>query len=146
MPSTVELIATGLCGIVAGALTFVSFVDTRALRKLAAEEDETTLKRFFPVWWPFGRDLMLPLLLTAAGSHVMAYLSSRRPLWLCTGAVVFSIGPYTGLVLGEDIAALRKAGTEEVTSITRRFCMLHHPRCVASMVSFAVSLGALKGE
>lgn len=53
------------------------------------------------------------------------------------------IGPYTGIVLGEDIEALRKSNCEEVEETTRRFCRMHHLRLLAAGVGFGLSLVAL---
>mmetsp|Transcript_88318 Transcript_88318/g.258138 ORF Transcript_88318/g.258138 Transcript_88318/m.258138 type:complete len:148 (+) Transcript_88318:82-525(+) len=144
MASTAELAATGCAGVLAGAFVFVSAVDTRTLSKIASSGDADTLKKFFPVWWPCGRDCMLPLLLSVAGSHAAAYWASKRPCWLYTGAAAFAIAPYTALVLGEDIKSLMKAGSDEVCVTAQRFCMLHQPRLLVALGTFVASLAALR--
>eukprot|EP00443_Scrippsiella_acuminata_P127589 CAMPEP_0115635722 /NCGR_PEP_ID=MMETSP0272-20121206/33278_1 /TAXON_ID=71861 /ORGANISM="Scrippsiella trochoidea, Strain CCMP3099" /LENGTH=171 /DNA_ID=CAMNT_0003072661 /DNA_START=47 /DNA_END=563 /DNA_ORIENTATION=- len=143
MASDSELAAAGLAGVVAGALTFVSAVDARTLTALATEGDEVTLRKFFPVWWPAGRDLMAPLLLATGAAHAAAYRSTRKPLWMGTGAAIFGIIPYTAFILGEDIAALRRADSDEVCSTARRFSLLHQPRMVVALLAFGASLVAL---
>ncbi|CAM9976355.1 unnamed protein product [Discosporangium mesarthrocarpum] len=138
-----KVAATGAAGIAAGALTFVSFVDTRTYVGLVNSGEEATVKKLFPRWWPNGRDLMVPVVALCTLTHGVAYWASGDPSWLWSGALLFSIGPYTKLVLGEDIEGLRKAGTKDVAAMTRRFCSMHHLRLVAAAAAFAVSLFAL---
>lgn len=144
MVSDAELVATGCSGILAGAFVFVSAVDSRTLWTVAAKGDESLLKAFFPVWWPYGRDCMLPLIISVALSHAAAYRTTRRPTWMYTGMAAFAIAPYTALVLGEDIKALMKAGSGEVCATARSFCLLHQPRLVAALLTFGFSLAALR--
>mmetsp|Transcript_53218 Transcript_53218/g.158621 ORF Transcript_53218/g.158621 Transcript_53218/m.158621 type:complete len:147 (+) Transcript_53218:55-495(+) len=144
MASRTEFAAAGVAGLLAGALTFVSAVDARTLYKLASNGDETTLRNLFPIWWPNGRDLMLPLVLGTSSMHAAAFWVSNRKGWLATGAAILAIGPYTGLVLGEDIAALQKADSQEVCRTARHFSLLHHPRTVAAMLAYLTSLAFLR--
>ncbi|KAG8471211.1 hypothetical protein KFE25_009632 [Diacronema lutheri] len=138
-----KLLATAASGLLAGALTFVSFVDTRTILRLVHEGESKLVTRYFSVWWPNGRDLMLPLVLTTGALHGAAYALTSELGWLWTAAAATSIGPYTRVVLGEDIAALRDAGTAKVATIARRFCMLHHPRTLIAAATFAVALRSL---
>ena len=137
-PST--LAATGLAGIVTGALAFVSAVDTRTLLKLADSGQERVLQQLFPIWWPNGRDLMLPLLLVTAAAHGWAFGATRDQAWLGTGGLVLAIAPYTKFVLGEDIAKLRAATSQDVQQITHSFCFWHHPRLLMALGAFGCSL------
>lgn len=143
MATRTEVAATGFAGLLAGALTFVSAVDARTLTRLAAEGDETTLRSLFPLWWPNGRDLMLPLIMATSSLHAAAYWLSDRKAWIGTGMAVFAIAPYTVLVLGEDIQALRKAESQEVCRTARHFSLLHHPRTVMALLAYGGSLALL---
>ncbi|KAJ1615995.1 hypothetical protein T492DRAFT_851156 [Pavlovales sp. CCMP2436] len=102
------------------------------------------VSKLFAVWWPNGRDLMLPLVLLTAAMHGAAYAATTELCWLGTCVAALSIGPYTALVLGEDIAALREAGMTEVAAIARRFCRLHHPRTIIAAVTFGFAIQRLK--
>jgi len=144
--STVIAVATGFSGILAGCLTFGSFVDTRAINLLVEAGEESVIKKFFPYWWPCGRDLMVPLLLLTTTAHALAFAVTREMSWLLTGAASLSIGPYTAIVLGEDIAKLRSAETKEVANIARSFCRLHHPRTVIAGTVLMIALRAGAGR
>eukprot|EP00656_Telonema_subtile_P026631 TRINITY_DN28612_c0_g1_i2.p1 TRINITY_DN28612_c0_g1~~TRINITY_DN28612_c0_g1_i2.p1 ORF type:complete len:129 (-),score=25.78 TRINITY_DN28612_c0_g1_i2:419-805(-) len=114
---------------------------TQTLLILVRENDEAAVRKLFQIWWPKGRDLMLPLILTATATHLGAWIASGWDhLWLLTGFLIMSIGPYTGLILAEDIEALRRADTKGVASITRRFCRLHHPRLVPALLGVLINL------
>ena len=134
-----ELFATFMAGLVAGAMTFVSAVDTRTLLEL----DEPSVKKIFPVWWPFGKQLMVPLLGITTFSHVLAFVSSSNVAWLISGSFIMLIGIFTGVVLREDIAVLRKASSTETRSITAHFCMYHHFRLFFSIIGFVIALVTL---
>jgi hypothetical protein len=137
------LLAAASSGVLAGCLTFVSFVDTRTINKLIDAGEEQLVSKLFQVWWPCGRDLMLPLVLVTSGLHGAAYAATGSSRWLFTGLGALSIGPYTAIVLGEDISALRKSDIKHVATIGRRFCRLHHPRsCIAGIV-LAFSMRAI---
>lgn len=135
--------ATGLAGITTGCLTFVSAVDVRTLLTHVEQDSIDLIKKQFAVWWPCGRDLMVPLVSLCSVSHGTAYAVTKQNRWLISGLLLFSIGPYTGLVLGEDIGTLRKAESTQVAETTRRFCALHHVRTVLAMTAFAMSLVGL---
>lgn len=141
-----EVAAVGLAGVATGALTFVSFVDTRTYLKLASTEEEETIKKMFPIWWPNGRDLMAPLVVLGSIAHGVAYWNSGDQAWLLSGGLMFSIGPYTQFVLGEDIEGLRNADGKNVGDMTRRFCTLHHVRTVAACIVFASGLCTLSNR
>ena len=83
---------------------------------------------------------MLPLIVTTFVSHVAAYFATGELTWLLSGGIAMSIGPYTGVILGEDIAALRAADSKGVGEITRRFCRLHHPRTIIGLTAFVINL------
>jgi len=111
--------------------------------RLAKDGDEVTLRSLFPVWWPNGRDLMLPLLMVTSTFRAAAYWVSDRKGWLYTGATVFGIAPYTKFVLGENIVKLRQADSQEVCKTARRFSLLHHPRLAAVLLAYGGSLAML---
>ena len=137
-----KIAATGIAGMTAGALAFVSFVDTRTFLQLAGKDPEV-IRKLFPYWWPNGRDLMAPLAATGTAAHVAAAVMSGQRIWAVGGTMLFGLLPYTMLVLGEDIKGLMDANPEEVATRTKRFCRLHHVRLVAAMSAFGVGLYAL---
>lgn len=166
------ILATGFAGIVTGCLTFVSFVDTRAFLAHLSDDgtgsdgtsssdnnnetNETTVasaattngnaglvRAHFRVWWPYGRDLMMPLLLATTAFQGATWHATRDRQWLASGAVLFAIAPYTFLVLGEDIEKLRTSSDGDVAETARRFCRLHHVRLVMAIAGFGMSLVGL---
>ena len=126
-------------GLLAGALTFVSFVDTRTYLTLCnSPETSSHLKDIFPIWWPAGRDLMVPLLIMAATSNGFAYWVNNGG-WQYVVAIccMVFIGLWTAVVMGEDIGKLMRA--KEMKSIrrsTRKFCTLHHVRLVVALAAY----------
>lgn len=140
---TSVLVATASSGILTGCLAFGSLVDARTITALVDAGETDTIKRWFGVWWPNGRDLMVPLVLVAAGLHGAAFTATGNLTWLCTGAATVSILPYTALVLGEDISALRKADATDVKVRARRFCLLHHPRTIVAAATLGLALRGL---
>ena len=92
------------------------------------------------MWWPFGKQLMVPLLGVTTVSHGLAFVSSSNVAWLVSGSCIVSIGVFTGVVLREDITALRKANTTETKSITTHFCNYHHFRLILSFIGFTIAL------
>eukprot|EP00562_Extubocellulus_spinifer_P006242 CAMPEP_0178516236 /NCGR_PEP_ID=MMETSP0696-20121128/24997_1 /TAXON_ID=265572 /ORGANISM="Extubocellulus spinifer, Strain CCMP396" /LENGTH=198 /DNA_ID=CAMNT_0020146481 /DNA_START=55 /DNA_END=651 /DNA_ORIENTATION=+ len=173
----IPLIATGLSGIVTGSLAFASAVDTRSFllhlssssassedqdeeeKKAADDDDGATglIVKHFQVWWPCGRDWMVPLIGTTTLANLAAWFVASRsaggsssatasPSTWCWGAaatMIGLIGPYTGFVLMEDIDKLRTSSTEEVEVTTRRFCNLHHPRLGMALVGYGFALFGL---
>lgn len=113
-----------------------STVDTRTLLEL----EESSVKRDFPVWWPCGKQLIAPLVGATTVSHGLAFVMSSNTNWLISGLSIIAIGPYTAVMLREDIAALRKASTIETRGITAHFYLYHHFRLVLAVVGFGVSL------
>jgi Domain of unknown function (DUF1772) len=99
------IVATGLAGLVAGSLSFGSFVDVRTLLHLVRDDDndddddetvnaETkqknidTVAHLFPVLWPFGRDWMVPLMAVTSVAHFGTYYfccSSKTTTTSCCG-------------------------------------------------------------
>lgn len=132
--------ATGLAGLIAGGMSFVSFVDVRSFLQHVDSNNTETAKSHFQKWWPCGRDYMVPLLGTTMLAHLVAWFQTGDLTWLASGGTLVIIGPYTKLVLGEDIEKLRKSSSDEVATTARRFCNLHHIRLVLAVTGYSVSL------
>lgn len=142
------LAATGVAGVITGCMTFASAVDARSFLQHVDKKNTDLAKAHFQVWWPCGRDLMVPLVLCAGATHGAAYLACAdgdpdKAWWAVSGACLLSLGPYTKLVLGDDIEKLRAASGEEVEQTTRRFCMMHHVRLGLAATAFGLSLVGL---
>jgi Domain of unknown function (DUF1772) len=135
--------ATGLAGIVAGSLTFVSAVDTRSFLQHVTNDRTDLILSHFGVWWPYGRDWMVPLLFSTSVAHAVAYGTTKDKNWALSGILIMLVGPYTKVVLMEDITTLRKADATEVKETITRFCKLHHVRLVLAMVGLGLSLVGL---
>lgn len=141
--------ATALNGLLAGSLAFVSAVDVRTLLKHVEDENDdvaiSVARRHFQVWWPYGRDWMVPLLVSASIANAVAwYMTDKDNRWAAAGICSFLLGPYTGIVLGEDIQALRKSSSGgAVQATTKRFCLLHHVRLGIVGIGFGLSLFGL---
>mmetsp|Transcript_34506 Transcript_34506/g.83516 ORF Transcript_34506/g.83516 Transcript_34506/m.83516 type:complete len:154 (-) Transcript_34506:1946-2407(-) len=135
--------ATACAGVATGCLTFVSAVDVRSFLSHVKNDKVDVIKHHFPVWWPYGRDLMIPVLLSGVISNIMAFRLTNHVNFAYTASLIGCIGPYTGIILGEDIEALRKSNDEEVGETARRFCKLHHVRLVAAAAGFGMALVAL---
>jgi hypothetical protein len=160
--------ATGIAGVITGCLTFVSAVDARSfLAHVKGDQKNNNtdiIQRHFPIWWPNGRDLMVPLIAASTLCHGWAYYSYSYSTkstttsttsnntnithpnnlnWAISGLLLMLIGPYTAVVLGEDIETLRKADSTEVEETTKRFCRLHHVRLVLAVAGFGLSLFGL---
>mmetsp|Transcript_12326 Transcript_12326/g.34841 ORF Transcript_12326/g.34841 Transcript_12326/m.34841 type:complete len:167 (+) Transcript_12326:267-767(+) len=153
-------IAAFLNGAHAGALGFVSCVETRTLGALAdgIERGHEVLPaemvpRFFAVWWPHGRDMMAPLGLAATAAHVAAFREAgqagHRQWLLCAGLVFFSL-PWTMVLMGESISELQalkgRGAAPRIVAMIRTFCWRHHLRTITSAAAFALSLGLLEGR
>ncbi|CAB9520068.1 expressed unknown protein [Seminavis robusta] len=134
---------TAFAGIATGCLTFVSFVDARSFLTHVDKNENDLIQRHFPVWWPNGRDLMVPVLLSGAASNTLAYLRTNHVHFAITAGLLGLIGPYTAIILGEDIEALRQSDLKEVGETARSFCNLHHPRLIAAAAGFGLALVAL---
>ena len=134
-------------GIVAGFLSGVTFLSTRTFESLVAKKEAETIKKLFPIWWPFGKSFMVPALLFNLLTHITTYYVTGNKLWILTGCTIFSIGPYTAFVMNEDIETLRgnKNGAnenndEDVFKFTKSFCKSHHLRLFLALIAYCTSL------
>lgn len=132
--------ATATAGLAAGALTFVSLVDTRALLEHVRAGRVELIRVHFAAWWPAGRDMMVPLISACALTHVAAFAATRDPAWLAGGACLFAIVPYTKTVLAKDIATLIEGKPENTGRATTRFCRLHHVRTGLAAAGFGIAI------
>ncbi|CAJ1962282.1 unnamed protein product [Cylindrotheca closterium] len=137
------ILGTAFAGVATGCLTFVSFVDVRSFLTHVEEDRTKMIQDHFPVWWPYGRDLMVPVLLAGTISNLTAYYQTKDIKFAITSGLICFVGPYTGIVLGEDIETLRKSDPADVAETTRRFCNLHHVRLVVAATGFGFALTAL---
>lgn len=136
--------ATSLAGLMTGALAFVSAVDVRSfLKHVESEEGKALARQHFQVWWPYGRDFMVPLVGAAATANAVAWRMTKDKAWAVSGLLVFLVGPYTAIILMEDINKLSNSSGEELKEVTVRFCMLHHVRTVLAASGFGVALFSL---
>ncbi|KAJ3344685.1 hypothetical protein HDU83_004943 [Entophlyctis luteolus] len=140
--------ATFANGTAFGALSFVSFVDTRMLFALSAKNDASAVKSVFPIWWPLGRDFMAPLGILGIGLNAYSFYGTGDPIWLVPATTSFGIIVWTASVMGNAIKNLRQS--EEKDSVAKgtpndvaKFCLYHHVRTVLAGVGFCVSLFAL---
>jgi hypothetical protein len=86
---------------------------------------------------------MLPMLFSSVLSNLVAYRMTSDGKFAIGAALLGCIGPYTGVVLKEDIELLRSESCEEVKETTKGFCRLHHFRFVVAGVGFGLSLVGL---
>ena len=137
--------ATAFAGIVMGCLTFVSFVDVRSFIMHLNNKKIELIQMHFPIWWPCGRDLMVPLLGCGTLCNAFAaYYYYPSINFVVSSTLLALIGPYTKFVLGEDIETLRKlSNPSQIDETARRFCNLHHVRLVAATIAFGFALVAL---
>ena len=144
LETALPLTAVLASGITTGFLTAVTFLDVRTFKALVAKKDADTIKKLFPIWWPFGKSFMVPSLAFNLITHLGTYALTRNKLWILTGCIIASIGPYTGIVMSEDIETLRgnkkEIMDEDVFSFTNSFCKLHYPRMFLALFSFGTSL------
>jgi hypothetical protein len=133
-------IATAFSGLCAGAMSFVSFVDCRSFVDHLQKQNTDLVVAHFQVWWPNGRDLMVPLIGCNIVSHAAAWVLTRDKVWIVSAACLGMIGPYTKIVLGEDIQALRSSSKAEVDITAKRFCKLHHARLAMASAGFFLAL------
>ena len=66
------ILTTATGGIVTGCLTFVSFVDALSFPSHLQKKNNDLIESHLAIWWPYGRDLMKPLLLSAVVCNAMA--------------------------------------------------------------------------
>ena len=135
--------ATALAGICTGSLAFVSAVDARSLLRHVSNQDTDLVKQHFSVWWPNGRDWMVPLLGLTTLANAAAWRATGSACWGYAALAICGIVPYTVFVLGEDIEALRRSDANEVAKTTERFCARHHARLGMAAVGFGLSLFGL---
>jgi hypothetical protein len=137
-----------------GALLFVGAVDARTFLALADKKDAavsaTIFRHFLPIWWPNGRDMMLPLGVIALLANVKAYFhpktKSTKHYWLVPTATHGLILGWTGLVMSESIRKLLEGKEGEVSSVVRTFCYLHMPRILFAGVGMVFSTLALAND
>jgi hypothetical protein len=150
LQSALPLTAVVASGITTGVLTGVTFLDVRTFKALVAKKDADTIKKLFPIWWPHGKSFMVPSLAFNLLAHLGSYAVTSNKLWILTGCVIASIGPYTGIVMSEDIETLRgnkkEIGDEDVFNFTKSFCKLHYPRMFLALFSFGTSLCLLTNK
>ena len=127
----------------------MSAVDVRSFLRHIREKPDAdgelgvaSLRTHFAEWWPCGRDYMVPLIATCAIAHTAAYATTDDIAWVIGGTGIAVIAPYTALVLGEDIQALRSADDKQVESNAKRFCYLHHVRTGLAVAAFASAIVA----
>ena len=137
------LTGTAFAGIATGGLAFVSAVDARSFIAHVDQERADVLQTHFQVWWPHGRDLMLPTLICGVLGNSAAWWMTSDSKFAWAAGLVGSVGVYTGVILGEDIQELRKSNPTQVYETARRFCNLHHVRLVLAGSAFALSLVGL---
>lgn len=138
--------ATAVAGIATGALAFASAVDVRTLLQHFHDDADVASKMVqyhFPVWWPNGRDFMVPVVISGVITNLWAYRAVADTRFALTAGLIGFLGPYTALVLGEDIETLRSSKSDRVEVTTRRFCWLHHVRLAVAATGFCVALSAL---
>ena len=95
-------------GVVTGFLSGVTFLDVRTFNSLVAKKDAETIKKVFLVWWPFGKSFMVPALAINLCTHLGSYFVTQNKLWILTGCVISSIGPWTALVMKEKLKMRNK--------------------------------------
>mmetsp|Transcript_2483 Transcript_2483/g.5831 ORF Transcript_2483/g.5831 Transcript_2483/m.5831 type:complete len:204 (+) Transcript_2483:58-669(+) len=150
--------ACALQGIHVGALLFCSFVDTKALRKLAEEEDEgegkeeekktTALETFLPVWRNAESDFMAPLTVVCAATHSACFHVTGDWSCLLSAGISLATIPYTMLFMNRDIGQLFKAipikgeakRTHSWKQMLSSFTVKHHARSLANWISLCLAL------
>ena len=132
-------------GITSGFLAAVSFLDARTFAELVNKKDAETIKKLFPIWWPYGKAFMVPNLAFNVLAHIGTYAVTGQSMWILSGCIIASIGPYTAFMMKEDIETLR--GTKQKTlsdndvyAFTKSFCRAHHARLVLALFSFGTSI------
>ena len=137
------LFGTAMAGVATGSLAFGSFVDVRSFLEHVKTHKTSLIQQHFSVWWPFGRDYMVPVLVCGTVANITAYVQTSHVNFAYAAGLIALIAPYTSIILGEDIEALRKSNVKEVAATTKRFCQLHHPRLVIAATAFGLALVAL---
>jgi hypothetical protein len=163
VPTLTKVAAVGLVGIQAGALCFGSFASARTFLILITDpkdpkkpnkEGVELVKKFFPTWWPCGRDFMAPLALLTSlagfaayhksnGSGISEVVTKRDPTWLIIAGSSLFMLPYTALVMGSDINNLREGSTADAAKTINSFCNKHHVRTAIASSAFVLGLVTL---
>jgi hypothetical protein len=123
-------------------MLFVSAVDAQMLGSLCNKKNDAVIKTIFPIWWPFGRNLMAPLSLASTFAHAAAYAATEQPKWAIASVLVFSTIVWTVTAMNEAITELRASDSNQVLVSTRRFCAMHHLRLLVSCSAYAMVLFA----
>eukprot|EP00549_Striatella_unipunctata_P021125 CAMPEP_0118680914 /NCGR_PEP_ID=MMETSP0800-20121206/4642_1 /TAXON_ID=210618 ORGANISM="Striatella unipunctata, Strain CCMP2910" /NCGR_SAMPLE_ID=MMETSP0800 /ASSEMBLY_ACC=CAM_ASM_000638 /LENGTH=155 /DNA_ID=CAMNT_0006577141 /DNA_START=53 /DNA_END=520 /DNA_ORIENTATION=- len=129
--------------IMAGGLTFLSLVDSPSIKGHIRDGNTQLILDHFPIWWPHGRNMMVPLIGVGALANALAYKATSHRSWAWSGFLIFLLAPYTKLLMGEDIETLRNADLSQVANTAIRFCNFHHGRSVMALASFGLSLVGL---
>eukprot|EP01137_Pigoraptor_chileana_P011986 Opistho-2@63702 len=133
-----------LNGIFAGAFTFASAVDARYLITLCDKKEADLLRRMFPIWWPFGKDLMVPLNLFCIFSNALVYYFTGESVWLLTSALCVFPLVWTVVAMAPTIVSLQSArdelpDDEDLYVAVRKFCRLHLVRLVAMLAAATIT-------
>lgn len=145
----IETVATMSLGLQAGAFVFGSFVDVPTFNTLAPQENP--VESIFSVWWPKGRNLMVPLILSSTTLNLLTYFAKnpeqRSKSHLVIAAASLALLPYTKLVMGKAIESLQEVSVSqrpEVIQKVETFGNLHHVRTALSIGLFSMALQMLK--
>ena len=142
-------LASTVNGISLGSLVFAGAVDIRALLDVLSSGKESILKELFPVWWPCGRDLMVPVSLIGVLLNSCMYIQRRKrhdvnkTLWLLPATMHATILLWTGIVMGGTIGNLMNAKGDDFNAAFKLFCKLHFPRILFSGIGASCSTLAL---
>ena len=138
------LVSSIVNGTTFGALVFAGVVDVRALFALAdAEGAEAMFKLLFPVWWPYGRDLMGPLTLFGCLLNLTAFHRTKDRLWAVSAATHALILGWTAVVMRRDIEVLVQAKMTSLAPTVRSFGRSHMPRILFAGIGYVASTLAL---
>eukprot|EP00418_Pyrodinium_bahamense_P096745 CAMPEP_0179043114 /NCGR_PEP_ID=MMETSP0796-20121207/17003_1 /TAXON_ID=73915 /ORGANISM="Pyrodinium bahamense, Strain pbaha01" /LENGTH=179 /DNA_ID=CAMNT_0020739495 /DNA_START=44 /DNA_END=581 /DNA_ORIENTATION=+ len=148
-PDVVVLAGAGLSGMVLGALSFVSRVDTKLL--LDSRHKPAVISEIFPIWFlalhppARGRDFMVPLIWSTALTNALAAYLTKKFRLLLSSASALCIGLYTGMFMKEStIDPLMKGGEPgAVAAFTEEFCKRHHLRVLMASVGLFNSMSLL---
>jgi hypothetical protein len=126
-----------------GSLLFVGAVDVPLFRKLVRNQDSSSIKTIFPIWWPYGRNLMVPIALTGSTLSISSWYVTRNLLWLAPVATHLLTVIWTVFAMGESINELLDAKGNDIYDMVLTFCSRHYVRVVFSAVGFGASIIAL---
>eukprot|EP01095_Lingulamoeba_sp_RSL-Kostka_P016981 TRINITY_DN8594_c0_g1_i1.p1 TRINITY_DN8594_c0_g1~~TRINITY_DN8594_c0_g1_i1.p1 ORF type:complete len:151 (+),score=40.60 TRINITY_DN8594_c0_g1_i1:91-543(+) len=130
-----------------GSLLFVSAVSARTLNGFVEKKDDDLIKKFFPIWWPAGRDLMLPLGLVSVVCYGVTYYYTEDVSNLISGLSVFSVLLFTKFLMSENIDDLRNNKKPESTfDIAKSFTFRHHFRLLLSFFGVGYTIYSLVQE